>query len=143
MDRVRSWLDRKAGELRSLPIVRDLWARISPQVTAPGRRDELLDYFLSGHSIARSAAQANPGAHGEIIVIQQRQLENAARNYILQLEADLLDLKQASAQATGHAATRAQRLDQQIAQLERENQALRRALAAARQIAAQPAGGVR
>jgi hypothetical protein len=121
LDRIRAWLARQAEELRSLPIVRELWQRIAPQVMAPARRDELLDYFLAGASIARAAAYANPGAHGEIIVIQQRQLENALRAYTLGLERDLLDLKQAAAHAAGGAAVGARQLDQQIAQLQRKN----------------------
>lgn len=146
IERARQWLTRQVEALRSWPIIDELWQRLAPQVMAPARRDELLDYFLSGYSIARSAAYANPGAHGSIIVIQQRQLEERARNYILQLEYDLAELRQAAAQAAGGAAVRARNLDQQIAQLERENRKLRQQQALLQQqarAAQSAAGGVR
>lgn len=131
MDRVRAWLARTAEELRALPIVQELWRRIEGDTTKALARDEALDYFLNGYSVAQAAALLWPGHHGPVIVQEQRQLEGKARSYILQLEADVLALKQSAAQAAGHAAVRAKNLDSRIAALEKENSLLRQRLAQA------------
>lgn len=110
--------------LRSLPIIRELWKRIEPEVTRPARRSEAVDYFLNGSSIAQLAARLHPGAHGPVIVIQQRQIENEIRAYAADLEIRLADLQVAAARATGGAAVRAQKLDRRIADLEAERDRL-------------------
>lgn len=130
LEAVGAWLERHAESLRSLPIIRELWERLEPQATAKPQRPESLDYFLNGHSIARSAALVWPGHHGAIIVAEQRQLEEAARALILDLEERLHAFQQVAAQASGAAAVKAQRLDKDIARLQKENARLRQELTA-------------
>lgn len=136
LDAARRWIARMGNELRSLPIIRALWDEIAEPVTRPARQNEALDYFLNGDSIARAAARLWPGHNGPMIVIEQRQLENAAREHILYLEERLAQLQQTAAQATGHAAMRAKALDGEIArlqdekrQLEEENKELKASIA--------------
>ena len=128
MTRVRAWFARTAGQaLRSLPIVRDMWAEIEGPIdgASASRRNEVLDYWLRGMSIAQAAAYANPGAHGAIIVVQQRVVEDAARAYILKIEAERDELRELVTTAVQGATNRAHALDVQIVKLQAENERLK------------------
>lgn len=147
MTRVRAWFARTAGQaLRSLPIIRDLWAEIESPIEHASRRNEVLDLWLSGMSIAQAAAYANPGAHGAVIVVQQRVVEDAARAYILKIEGERDELRELVTRAVQNAANRAHELDVQIVKLQAENdrlkdQVLRMAAAQAQTAPALAKGG--
>lgn len=128
LTRVRAWFARTAGQaLRSLPIVRDLWAEIEGPIdgASASRRNEVLDLWLGGMSIAQAAAYANPGAHGAVIVVQQRVVEDAARAYILKIEAERDELRESVTSAVQTATNRAHQLDVQIVKLQAENERLK------------------
>lgn len=130
LDHVRQWLERHADTLRSLPIVKDLWRVIEGGLEERVARSETLDYFLAGDSIQRAAARLWPGHHGPEMVAEQLKLQDTLRGYVRQLEDDLHEFQRQAAAAAQNAQGRAERLDNQIAKLQRENQLLRQHLAA-------------
>ena len=57
------------------------------------RKNEGLDLFLTGHSIGRVSALLLPGIGGPAIVEKQAEILNALREYTLDREKEVLDLK--------------------------------------------------
>lgn len=125
IEAVKSWAARHADTLRSLPIVRDLWRAVERGIDDRLTRDEELDYWLAGHSLARATALRRPGIHGPEMISAQRNLEERARAYVLQLEDDLHEFRRQAAEAAQHAQGRAEQLDRQIGKLQREVEIMR------------------
>ena len=135
LEAVKSWVARHADTLRSLPIVRDLWRAIEGGIDQRITRDEELDYWLAGHSLAKATALRSPGLHGPAMIHAQRGLEERARAYVLQLEDDLQEFRRQAAAAAQHATGRAEQLDAQIKKLQRELEILRQQRQGAQQTA--------
>ena len=71
--------------------VRTVW-RVASGAGAT-RKNEGLDLFLAGHSIGRVSALLLPGIGGPAIVEKQAEILNALREYTLDREKEVLELK--------------------------------------------------
>ena len=71
--------------------VRTVW-RVASGAGAT-RKNEGLDLFLGGHSIGRVSALLLPGIGGPAIVQKQAEILDALREYTLDREKDVLELK--------------------------------------------------